>query len=166
MPLYLDADAVVKRYVNEGDGGTAVMDALFAAPLEWGGFTSSEWMQTEVTATLAKKVREGKLRHRKFEEALADFRAECGVVVTWIGIEAGDVLGGCEMLRHYAHAKKLQGGDAVHLHTAETLWNSGGAPFALVTCDSTLTDIARLRGLPTFNPVLQPLSVLNAIYNK
>ena len=164
MPLYLDADAVVKRYINEGDGGTAVMDELFAAPLRWGGFTSSEWLQTEVTATFAKKVREGKLRLRKFEEAVADFRAECDAVVTWIGIEDGYILAGCEMLRKYAHAKKLHGGDALHLHTAETLWNSSGAPFVFVTCDNSFAEIVRLRGLSTYNPVSEPLSALEAIY--
>ncbi|HEX2203955.1 MAG TPA: hypothetical protein VHG91_11680 [Longimicrobium sp.] len=83
MPLYLDSDAVVKRYVDEGDGATATMDEIFSTPLLWGGLSSSEWLLPEVTAALTKKFRNGDLGAGQLTSLLGDFQADARPSSLW-----------------------------------------------------------------------------------
>lgn len=163
MPLYLDADAVVRRYIDEGDGATAVMDAIFADPDAWGGLSSSEWLLPEVTAALAKKRRTGALNASRFAALLADFRAEVADLVTAIEFRGGEGARWAALIVRFARTR-FHAGDAVHLLAAEELRRTlePETPFVLVSADQGFGTVARLRGIPTFDPATQPLSDLRA----
>lgn len=167
MPLYLDADAVVKRYVDEGDGATAIMDEIFSDPVSWGGLSSSEWLLPEVTAALAKKFRTGEFGERQFAALRQSFRDEAGQVVTFVAVERGYAEAASGLISTYA-AKRFHAGDALHLHTAEMLSRDIGAeePFVFVTSDVGLVAVAAERGLQTFNPATQPLANLRAVFGR
>lgn len=161
MPLYLDSDVVVKRYLDEGDGATAKMDAIFSSPESWGGLSSSEWLLAEVTAALAKKFRAGEIGRRQLDGVLAAFRAEIGIVVSAVELEPGSGAAAATLIDQHATVR-FHAGDALHLHTAETLRRDldPPEPIVFVTSDLGLSGIVARRGLPTFNPVTQPLSDL------
>jgi predicted nucleic acid-binding protein len=167
MPLYLDSDAVVKRYIDEGDGGTAIMDEIFSDPASWGGLSSSEWLMPEVTSALAKKLREGDIGPRQFSALLATFQAEVGAVVTFVALEPGYVEAASGLISTYAD-HRFHAGDALHLHTAEMLNRDIGAgePFVFVTSDKRLALVAAQRGLHTFNPATQTLAILQAVFGR
>jgi predicted nucleic acid-binding protein len=167
MPLYLDSDAVVKRYVDERDGATAIMDEIYSDPAPWGGLTSSEWLLPEVTAALSKKYRQGDLKWRQFSTLLADFRAESGALLTFVTPGSGDIEAASRLIG--AHARvRFHAGDALHLHTAETLRREigTGEPLVFVTSDAGLAGVAVQLGLPMFNPLSQTLADLESLFGK
>jgi hypothetical protein len=164
MPLYLDACAVVKRYVDEGDGGTPVMDAIMGHPASWGGLLSNEWLLSEVTAALARKFRSGILTQRQYTKLLADFQREVAAVVSLVGVKPGYVDAAAALIAASANVR-LHSGDALHLHTAAMLRADldPTVPFVFVTADGGLERVAAASGLSTFNPGTQTLQELRAL---
>ena len=154
MPLYLDSCAVIKRYVDENDGGTTVMDQIMENPAWWGGLASSEWLRVEVVATLSKMLRSGTLKQRQFIRRYQDFTTELAAVVNLIPIEPGDTTAASALIRSDPDVR-LESGDALHLHTAEQLGQrlGGQEKLVFVTSDRRLANLLSRRGIDFFDPV-------------
>ena len=118
MILYLDASALVKRYVAE-IGSDAVNEAIGRAEATGTSLIS----RAEVGAALAKTVRMGILTQEEAWEALRAFRREWPDLVRvqiteWVVARADDL----------AWEHGLRGYDAVHLAAALVCFNS---PFGI-----------------------------------
>lgn len=140
MILYLDASALVKRYVAE-PGTTAVAEVIAQADVVGTSLIS----RAETSAALAKSVRVGVLSHDAAASALQVFRAEWPTLVRVQATEL--LLARADML---AWELNLRGYDAVHLASA-LLWQEGmHETVTLATFDRQLWEAARQRGLQLF----------------
>ncbi len=108
MILYLDASALVKRYVAE-PGTIAVAEIIAQADVVGTSLIS----RAETSAALAKSVRVGVLSHAAAASALQVFRAEWPTLVRVQATEL--LLARADML---AWELNLRGYDAVHLASA------------------------------------------------
>jgi len=140
MIVYLDASALVKRYVAER--GTDDVARLVEEALVVG---TSLISRAETSAALAKAVRLGALTQASGAAALQVFRREWPLLVrvqaTEVVMARADTLA-CDL--------NLRGYDAVHLSTALT-WQEGlGEAITLATFDRQLWDAARMQGVSTF----------------
>ncbi len=140
MIVYLDASALVKRYLVEP--GTEDVARLIATAAAVG---TSLISRAETSAALAKAVRVGALTREGGAAALQVFRREWPVFIRVQATEA--VLARADTL---AWELNLRGYDAVHLASA-LLWQEGlGEPITLATFDRQLWDAARAQGLAMF----------------
>jgi predicted nucleic acid-binding protein len=140
MILYLDASALVKRYVAEP--GSAEVARIIAEAEIVG---TSLITRAETAAALAKAVRMGVLTQEAAVSSLQVFRSEWPLLVR---VQATEAL----MSRADALAWELglRGYDAVHLASA-LLWQEGmEQPITLATFDRTLWEAARQRGIQPF----------------
>ena len=128
MIVYLDASALVKRYVAKV--GSAEVDRLIAVADAVGTAVIS---RAEVAAALAKAARTGTLSRDEAEAALQVFRAQWPDLVrlqlTEIVLAQADAL---------AWEHGLRGYDAVHLAVARFWQDSLGQPVTLATFDRQL----------------------------
>ncbi len=140
MIVYLDASALVKRYLVEP--GSADVARLVAAAAAVGTALIS---RAETSAALAKAVRMGTLTREGGAAALQVFRREWPV---FIRVQATEpVMARADTL---AWEQNLRGYDAVHLASA-LLWQEGlGKPITMATFDRQLWDAARAQGLAAF----------------
>jgi predicted nucleic acid-binding protein len=140
MILYLDASALVKRYVSEF-GSDIVNDATDEADLVGTGVIS----RAEVAAALAKSVRMGALKKEEGLASLRTFRKDwldlVRVQVTEIAIARADTL---------AWEHNLRGYDAVHLAMASLWQETMGEQVTMATFDRTLWNMAEKVGLAPF----------------
>ena len=137
MILYLDASALVKRYVAE-PGTSEVAEAVVGAEV----VGTSTISRAETAAALAKAVRVGTLVREAAASALQVFRSEWMNLVrvqpTELLIARADSL---------AWELGLRGYDVVHLASA-VLWKEGmGQEVALATFDQKLWESASQCGL-------------------
>jgi predicted nucleic acid-binding protein len=135
--LYLDASALVKRYVIEA-GSADVNEAIASAELAG----TSIITRAEVAAALAKAVRIGALSHEEAQSALQTFRGEWPDIVrlqlSELTVSRADA---------FAWEYGLRGYDAVHL-AAASLWQDAlGERVAFMTYDRKLWDAAARAGL-------------------
>lgn len=140
MILYLDASALVKRYIAER--GTAEVAAAIAEAEVAG---TSLISRAETVAALAKAVRVGTLTSEEAASALQAFRSDWSNLVR---LQATEVL----IARADALAWELglRGYDAVHLASA-LAWQDGMSDqVAMATFDRQLWEAARERGLMCF----------------
>lgn len=140
MILYLDASALVKRYVKE-PGSDKVSQAISQADLVGTGLVS----RAEVAAALGKAVRVGALPRQEALASLQVFRSEWFDLVRVQMTEA-------TMARADAVAweQGLRGYDAVHL-AAASLWQEAmGETVTLATFDQQLWTAAARTGLGSF----------------
>lgn len=140
MILYLDASALVKRYVVE-PGSAEIAEAISQASLIGTALIS----RAEVSAALVKAVRIGILVREEALAALQLFRSQWAdlvrVQVTEAVVARADVL---------SWEYDLRGYDAVHL-AASLLWQEGmGEPITMATFDRQLWEAARKTGLGAF----------------
>jgi uncharacterized protein len=136
--VYLDASALVKRYVVE-DGSETVVALTGGADIVAGTAAIS---RAEVSAALGTAVRMGMLSEDDGQEALATFRREWPDLVRLRITEA--VVARADRLA-WAHA--LRGHDAVHL-AAALLWQEAlDAPVVLATFDRDLWSAGQQAGL-------------------
>jgi len=140
MILYLDASALVKRYVAEP--GTLEVGEIIAEAEVVGTSTIS---RAETAAALAKAVRVGTLVREAAASALQVFRSEWMNLVrvqpTELLIARADSL---------AWELELRGYDAVHLASA-MLWREGmGREVTVATFDQQLWEAAIQLGLVPF----------------
>jgi len=147
MILYLDASALVKRYVAEFGS-----DFVNSATAEAGLVGTAVISRAEVAAALAKAVRTGALKYLQGLKGLAAFRKDwhdlVRVQVTENVIARADTL---------AWEHQLRGYDAVHLAAAALWQETMGEPVALATFDQMLWAAAQQVGLmplPTDLPTL------------
>ncbi|HOC22514.1 MAG TPA: type II toxin-antitoxin system VapC family toxin [Anaerolineae bacterium] len=140
MIVYLDASALVKRYVAER--GTAEVTALIAAAA---GVGTSLISRAETSAALAKAVRVGALTFEGAAAALQVFRSEWPWLIRVQATEL--VLARADAL---AWELGLRGYDAVHLASA-LIWQEGvGEAVTLATYDRQLWDAGHTQGLTVF----------------
>lgn len=140
MILYLDASALVKRYVAE-PGTSEVAKAIAGAEV----VGTSIITRAEVAAALNRAVRVGTLTHEAAVSALQVFRSEWP---NWVRVQATEML----VARADALAWELglPGYDALHLASA-LLWKDGmDEKVTMATFDRQLWEAARQRGLLPF----------------
>jgi predicted nucleic acid-binding protein len=147
MILYLDASALVKRYVAEL-GSPQVSAAIAGAEM----IATVIISRAEIAAALAKAVRIGRLTHENALTSLQVFRREwrdvIRVQVTEIVVARADNL---------AWEHNLRGYDAVHL-AAATLWQDAiGEAVTMATFDRQLWAAAYQIGLVPYPTDLSAL---------
>jgi predicted nucleic acid-binding protein len=135
--LYVDASALVKRYVAEA--GTAAVESLLSAAVLAGTALIS---RAEVSAAICKAVRIGAVDRAAASKSVRLFRAQWPALfrleVDGVVVERADFL---------AWEHNLRGYDAVHLACA-LLWQASlGETVTLATFDQDLWAGAREAGL-------------------
>jgi predicted nucleic acid-binding protein len=140
MILYLDASALVKRYVAEA-GAEEVAQAVAEADV----IGTSLISRAETAAALAKAVRTGALTRQAAASTLQVFRSEwpdlVRVQATEMLVARADIL---------AWELGLRGYDAVHLASALLWQDSLGRGVTMATFDRRLWKAAEQRGLDPF----------------
>ncbi len=137
MILYLDASALVKRYIAEA-GTRQVADAVAAAAVVGTSLIS----RAETAAALAKAVRAGALTREEAASALQVFRSEWSSLVR---VQATEVV--VARADQLAWELGLRGSDAVHLASA-LVWQDGmGEQVTVATFDPRLWEAAGERGM-------------------
>jgi predicted nucleic acid-binding protein len=140
MILYLDASALVKRYVTEF-GSDSVNEAIGEAELVGTALIS----RAEVAAAFAKAVRMNALKRDEGLRCLHAFRKDwhdlVRVQITEIAIARADAL---------AWEHNLRGYDAVHLAAAVLWQETMGEQVTMATFDQTLWGVAEKVGLVPF----------------
>jgi len=147
MILYLDASALVKRYVDE-PGSPDVREAIARAEVAGTALIS----RAEVAAALAKAVRMHVLTRDEAASSLQAFRNEwpdlVRIQVTELVVAQADT---------FAWEYGLRGYDAVHLATASVWQDAMGERVTLMTFDQLLWTTTSRTGLtpyPADLPVL------------
>jgi len=135
--LYLDASALVKRYVAEA-GSDEVAAAIEGASLTATAVIS----RAEVTAALAKAVRIGLASRNAAAAGLADFESDWSDLVR---LQVGEAT--VARAAALAWAQGLRGYDAVHLACALVWQESLGDAITLATYDRELWRAAVDTGL-------------------
>jgi len=151
MPTYyLDASAVVKRYVSEM--GSAWVQALCSN--EENTLIMAEITLTEVASAFARAARGGRISVEERLSYLDLFVGDCGEQYRLVAIERAVIDRAVDLTQsHY-----LRGYDAVHLATAlamnAELLRKQLPPLTFVAADEDLLKAAEAEGLPTENPNL------------
>jgi len=146
MTIYLDASALVKRYIAET--GTQEVNRLFAGPAAIG---TSIITHAEVAAALGKAVRQSILARDEAHVALQVFRKQWPSLIRLYVTEGAASRAGTLAWEH-----GLRGFDAVHL-SAALLWQEsirGQVTFA--TFDRHLWQAAQAAGLAVWPVDLGP----------
>lgn len=146
MILYLDASALVKRYLVEA-GSVEVNEAIAAADSTGTGIIS----RAEVAAAFAKAVRMNALTRDEAENSLILFRSQWSDIVRIRATEA--LVSRADSL---AWEFNLRGYDAVHLASADLWQDLMGKSVTLATFDKPLWLAAQQLGLLPFPSNLQP----------
>jgi len=137
MNLYLDASALVKRYVEEA-GSNDVLDWMDAAEII--GMTLVT--RAEVAAAIMRASRLRAISPQEIHQSLVEFRGE------WFSFQrlpvTEDLVARADRL---ACEFGLRGYDAVHLAAALTWKENLNFPVTLATFDKELADAARQSGL-------------------
>jgi predicted nucleic acid-binding protein len=144
--VYLDASALVKRYVAET--GSAEVDGLIARADAIGTAVIS---RAEVAAALAKAARTGALSRDEAQAALQVFRTQWPDLVrlqlTEVVLAQADALAWDHGLRGY---------DAVHLAVTRFWQSSLGEPVTLAAFDRQLWEAGAAMGLAAWPEDLGP----------
>jgi len=135
--LYLDASALVKRYIAEA--GSAEVDQLIAHAQ---GIGTSVISRAEVAAALAKSVRIGFLSREEAGAALQVFRAQWADLVR---LQLTEVVIARADTQAWEHG--LPGYDAVHLAAALFWQETLSEPVTLATFDHQLWQAGTMAGL-------------------
>jgi len=137
MILYLDASALVKRYIAE-PGASEVAEAISAADVVGTSLIS----RAEAAAALARAVRVGTLTQEEAGSALQVFRSEWPSLVR---VQATEML--VARSDELAWELGLRGYDAVHLASA-LVWQDGmGERVTVATFHRQLWEAAEERGM-------------------
>lgn len=137
MILYLDASALVKRYVAEA-GSADVAAAIAAARL----LATAVISRAEVTAALAKAVRLGFATRNAVAAGLADFEADWPDLIR---LEVSEAV--VARAASVAWRQGLRGYDAVHLASALQWQEALRHPVTVATYDRELWRGAQNSGL-------------------
>ncbi|MPZ46312.1 MAG: PIN domain-containing protein [Betaproteobacteria bacterium] len=137
MILYLDASALVKRYVAEA-GSDAVAELIEVARITATAVIS----RAEVTAALAKAVRVGLAARESAASGVAAFDADWGDLIR---LEVNESI--VARAAALAWSQGLRGYDAVHLACALMWQESLGDTVTLATYDRELWRGAQTSGL-------------------
>jgi predicted nucleic acid-binding protein len=146
MTIYLDASALVKRYIAET--GTQEVAHLFTGPTIIG---TSLITQAEVAAALGKAARVGLLLRDEAFVALQVFRTQWPSLVRLQVSESTVSHAGTLAWEH-----GLRGFDAVHLSAALSWQENIRAPVTFATFDRQLWQAAKAAGLEAWPRDLAP----------
>lgn len=140
MIVYLDASALVKRYVAEV--GSAEVEALIGEAQATGTAVLS---RAEVAAALAKAARVGLVTRESALKALESFNADWEHLIR---LQFGEPLAARAATLAWEHG--LRGYDAVHLATALVWRETLGETVTVATYDRELWRGAQASGLSTW----------------
>ena len=140
MIVYLDASALVKRYVAEA--GSAQVEALIGEAQATGTAVLS---RAEVAAALAKAARVGLVTRESALKALESFNADWEHLIR---LQFGEPLVARAATLAWEHG--LRGYDAVHLATALVWRETLGETLTVATYDRELWRGAQASGLSTW----------------
>ena len=140
MIVYLDASALVKRYVAEA--GSAEVEALIGEAQATGTAVLS---RAEVAAALAKAARVGLVTRDSALKALESFNADWEHLIR---LQFGEPLAARAATLAWEHG--LRGYDAAHLATALVWRETLGETVTVATYDRELWRGARASGLSTW----------------
>ncbi len=140
MIVYLDASALVKRYIEEA-GSAAVGRLVDGADL----VGAAAITRVEMAAALAKAVRVGVLSREEAALALEVFREEWPSLVR---IQVTEPL--LRRAEEVAWQEGLRGYDATHLAAALFWQDMVGEPVVMATFDRQLWEAARRVGMEVF----------------
>jgi predicted nucleic acid-binding protein len=160
MPIFLDACALAKRYLHEGES-TRRMRQITGRFDRWGGFIVSSLIEPEVISAFAKYARAKEPHqahyyklHPRVVDALRRDLSQPGFTI--IPVTDDEVEAAANLLR--AHPEYAIGAaDAIHLATALALLAQAqsNVPLIFVTADRGLAEAARDNGLRVFNPLVE-----------
>lgn len=137
MIVYLDASALVKRYVAES--GSAQVESLIAAARATGTAVVS---RAEVAAALARAARVGLITRDGATKALGAFNSDWEHLIR---LQLGEPLAARAATLAWEHG--LRGYDAVHLAAALVWRETLGEAVSVATYDRELWRGARASGL-------------------
>lgn len=168
MPLFLDACALAKRYMHEGESSRR-MQRITGRFDRWGGFVVSSLIEPEVISAFGKYARAQAPHeahfYRRHPRVVDAFRRDLShPAFTILPVTDEKVEAAADLLR--AHPEySIGAADAIHLVTAQGALANGGParPLVFVTADRGLAAAARDRGLTVFNPLHQAPEDLEAI---
>jgi predicted nucleic acid-binding protein len=169
MALFLDACALAKRYVQEGESSRR-MRRITGRFDRWGGFVVSSLIEPEVISAFGKHARaQGPLKphfYRTHPQVVDALRRDLSRAdFTILPVTDDEVEAAADLLR--AHPEYSIGtADAIHLATAIALVaqeRAENTPLVFVTADNGLAAAARENGLAVFNPLYQSPEDLEAI---
>lgn len=147
--FYLDASALVKRYVAEI--GTAWVAAL-CADEDNHAIAMAHIGLVETAAAFAMKRRGNFIASEVYDNALADLIRDAQVRYQLVAVSPAVIDNAIQLTRRH----KLRGYDAVHLACAlavnAPLVNNGMPPLTFVCADNELLAAATFEGLATDNP--------------
>jgi len=168
MPLYLDACALAKRYLNEGMSTVRVRDITGRFD-RWGGFVVSNFVEPEVTSAFAKYARNTEhpllrthylSKHSGVVEAFRRDLSRASFTIVYLSDEL--VEDAANLLKSHPEYE-IGAGDAVHLVTAREVRPKVPAPLVFVTADNGLERAARAEGFITLNPLRDGVDALERI---
>jgi predicted nucleic acid-binding protein len=142
--VYLDASALVKRYVAEA--GSAEVEALIGKARAIGTVVVS---RAEVAAALAKAARIGLVTREAATKALGAFNADWEHLIR---LQLGEPLAARAATLAWEHG--LRGYDAVHLAAALVWREALGEAVAVATYDRELWRGAQASGLSPWPAVM------------
>jgi len=142
--VYLDASALVKRYVAEA--GSAEVESLIAGAQAIGTAVVS---RAEVAAALAKAARVGLIKRDAAMKALEAFNADWEHLIR---LQLGEPLAARAATLAWEHG--LRGYDAVHLATALGWRETLGEAVTVATYDRELWRGAQASGLSPWPAVM------------
>lgn len=134
--LFLDASALVKRYVEEGGSGF-VIDAMAGQPV-----AISRLSVTEVVSAICRRCREGDMRVEQREAALLSLDTERPAFHVVELTEAITTSAAALLRRH-----RLRASDSVQLASCLLLADELGTSARLVAFDDRLTAAAQAEGV-------------------
>jgi hypothetical protein len=164
MPLFLDARALAKRYLQEGRS-TQTMKEITGRPARWGGLFVSSFIEIEVVSAICKSARNYPLHGRRAAVAaiprvVAGFRQELRMSRAFSVVGMDDaILGSAMDLLIRLNTREFGAGDAIHLASAVAV-SEPAAPLVFVTADSALPGAARDSGLEVFDPNYEGVDAL------
>jgi predicted nucleic acid-binding protein len=169
MPLFLDACAFAKRYLEEGDS-TQRMREITGRFEDWSGLLVSNYVEPEVVSALAKRTRETSRRIvtarllRKHRAAVAAFRGDLFTVAfTIVPVTNGVVAQAANLLDEHPDYN-ISAADAVHLATAMELRSKLMTTLVFVTADNRLERAAKAEGFVTLNPLFAGTEALEPLF--
>jgi predicted nucleic acid-binding protein len=146
---YLDASALVKRYVDESGSDWLRSTLVFAPPPLL--FTSRMTI-VEVTSAFARRVREGSLTPAEFAAVCDAFRGDCLNEYQIMPPTMSIVDLACGLLEQHS----LRAYDALHLASAlgaqQFLAAQDYPPLTFLSADDRLNNAATAEGLAVDNP--------------
>lgn len=158
MPLFLDACALAKRYIPEGES-TRRMQKITGRFDRWGGFVVSSLIEPEVISAFAKYARAQAPNQahffRRHPQVVAAFRRDLSRPgFTILPVTDEEVEAAADLLRTHPEYS-IGAADAIHLATALALLadRRPKTPVVFVTADRGLAAAAREKGLTVFNPL-------------